>query len=362
MSTELHAVVPVVVFLVGLAIIVIAALALALALALVRGGPKQPPPLASINEPFRSVDTSDLPAPDFFTARDDTRLAYRHYAPRPAKLRGSAVLIHGSSASGVSLHTLARALAASGYHVYVPDVRGHGESGRKGTIAYVGQLEDDLSDFLDAVQPAPPRTLVGFSAGGGFALRFAGDARQAAFSRYVLLAPFIHQNAPTTQPAAGGWVNVGVPRSIALAILNALHIRLFNHLPTVAYALAPEAAARLTPRYSYNLMQNFRPQANYRANIRATRRPLDVLVGANDEAFRADAYAGLFEEAGRVVPVTIVPEVGHIGLTLDRVAVATIVAAVCERASEAVFIDTRSPRRRIRSSTQGRQSGAFEQR
>jgi alpha-beta hydrolase superfamily lysophospholipase len=361
MSTELHAVVPVVVFLVGLAglaglVIVV------VAVALVKGGPKQPPPLASINEPFKSVDTFDLPPTEHFTARDDTALAYRRYAGRPATSRGSAVLIHGSSASGVSMHTLAKAFAASGHDVYVPDMRGHGESGRKGTIAYVGQLEDDLSDFLDAVQPAGPRTLVGFSAGGGFALRFAGDTRQLAFDRYVLLAPFIHQDAPTTQPSVGGWVNVGIPRTIALTILNALRIKLFNHLPVVAYALAPKAAARLTPRYSYNLAQNFRPHNNYRADIRATRRPLEVLVGGSDEVFRAGAFAGVFEEAGRVVPVTIVPEVGHIGLTLEPVAVATIVGAVSERASEAVFIDDRSPRRRIRSSPQGRQSGALERR
>jgi non-heme chloroperoxidase len=355
MSTELHAVVPVVVFLVGLAVV-------AIAVALVKGGPKPPVPLASINEPFKFVDTSDLPPTERFTARDNTALAYRRYTSCRAKLRGSAVLIHGSSASGVSMHTLAMALAASGYNVYVPDIRGHGESGKKGTIAYVGQLEDDLSDFLDAVQPAGPRTLVGFSAGGGFALRFAGDARQLAFDRYVLLAPFIHQNAPTTPPSVGGWANVGIPRTLALTILNALHITLFNHLPTVAFALAPEAAARLTPRYSYNLMLNFRPHNHYRADIRATRRPIDVLVGENDEAFHAEAFAGVFEEAGRVVPVTIVPDVGHIGLTLERVAVATIVAVVSEHASEAVFIDDRSLRRRIKSSPHGRQSGALERR
>ena len=328
MSTELHAVMPVVVFCVGLAI---------MALALVKGGPKQPPPLASINEPFKSVDTSDLPPVERYAARDNAALAYRRYASRITRVRGSAVLIHGSSASGVSLHTLAKALAAVGYDVYVPDIRGHGESGKKGAIAYIGQLEDDLSDFLDVVQPAGPRTLVGFSAGGGFALRFAGDARQLAFDRYVLLAPFIHQKAPTTQPSAGGWVNVGLPRVTVLMILNKLHITLFNHLPTVAYALSPEAAAKLTPQYSYNLMQNFRPHEDYRADIRATRQPIEVLVGADDEAFHAGKFAEVFEEAGRVVPVTIVPGVAHIALTLDAAAVAAIVAAVSEYAGEVAF-------------------------
>ncbi|MFL9863427.1 alpha/beta hydrolase [Paraburkholderia fungorum] len=328
MSTELHAVMPVAVFLVGLAI---------MAVALVKGGPKQPPTLASINEPFKSVDTSDLPLLERYTARDNTQLAYRHYAGGITPARGSVVLIHGSSASSESLHTLAKAFAAAGYEVYVPDMRGHGESDKKGTIAYIGQLEDDLSDFIDAVQPIGPRTLAGFSAGGGFALRFAGDVRQMAFDRYVLLAPFIHEDAPTTVPSVGGWVNVGLPRVIVLLILNKLHITLFNHLPTVAYALSPEAAARLTPQYSYNLMQNFRPHADYRADIRATRQPIEVLVGANDEAFNAEAFAGVFKEAGRVVPVTIVPGVAHITLTLNAEAVAAIVGAVSEHAGDVVL-------------------------
>ncbi|WGS52024.1 lysophospholipase [Paraburkholderia sp. D15] len=337
MSIELHAVMPIVVLLSGLAYV---------AWALAKGGPKAPPPMDSINSPFKSIDYSDLPPLEHFVARDQTALAYRVYRGRtgagtgigtgPGSIRGSVVLIHGSSASSVSMHTLAKALVAEAYDVYVPDVRGHGESGKKGTIAYIGQLEDDLSDFIDAVQPPGPRTLAGFSAGGGFVLRFAGDARQMAFDRYVLLAPLIHHNAASTRRGGGGWVNVGLPRTIALVILNQLRITFFNHLPTVAFALTPEAAAMLTPQYSYNLMQNFRPRDDYRATIRATRRPVEVLVGANDEAFYADQFAGVFAEAGRVVPVTIVPGVGHIGLTLEPAAVAEIVAAVSERQGEAV--------------------------
>lgn len=333
MSAELHAVMPVVVLCIVLAV---------MAVALIKGGPKQPPPLASINDPFRSVDTSDLPALQRYTARDNASLAYRRYPARAAQVTGSVVLIHGSSASGVSMHSLAKALAAVGYDAYVPDMRGHGQSGEKGTIAYIGQLEDDLSDFVDAVQPAGRRVLAGFSAGGGFALRFAADTRQMAFDRYILLAPFLHQDAPSTRPAVGGWANVGLPRTIALVMLNALRITVFNHLPTIAYALSPEAAAKLTPRYSYNLMQNFRPHADYKADIRSARQPFEVLVGAQDEAFHGEAFAGVFAEAGRVVPVTIVPGVGHIGLTLDPAAISAIVGAVSERAAGATGVHERA--------------------
>ena len=47
--------------------------------------------------------------------------------------------------------------------------------------------------------------LIGFSAGGGFALHFAGSNKSALFDRYVLLAPYLGPWAPTNQPHAGGW-------------------------------------------------------------------------------------------------------------------------------------------------------------
>ncbi|MDE1180537.1 alpha/beta fold hydrolase [Paraburkholderia sp.] len=305
---------------------VAAAAVAAVALALIKGGPKQPKPVASINDPFRSVDLSGLPAIQYVQARDNTALAYRFYPSRVAQTRGSAVLIHGSSASGKSLHSLAMRLAEAGYASYTLDMRGHGESGARGTIAYIGQLEDDLEDCLAALDPATPRTLIGFSAGGGFALRFAADRRKNAFARYVLLSPFLHHRSPTTRPAAGGWAHVGMPRIVVLVTLNAVRIKVFNHLRTIAYALTPEAQKMLTPQYSFNLMQNFRPNADYRADIRHATQPMHVLIGSDDEAFFADAFAAEFTKPS--TNVTIVEGVGHIGLTLAPEALDAIVASL----------------------------------
>jgi alpha-beta hydrolase superfamily lysophospholipase len=110
------------------------------------------------------------------------------------------------------MHVMAKAFAAAGYTGYALDIRGHGGSGTRGHIAYVGQLEDDLEDFVSSVKPDKPATLVGFSSGGGFVLRFAGSTRQKLFSSYLLLSPFISQEAPTYRPNSGGWVSVGIPR------------------------------------------------------------------------------------------------------------------------------------------------------
>jgi alpha-beta hydrolase superfamily lysophospholipase len=301
----------------------------ALALVIIFGGPGTPTPMASVNEPFRAVDFSDLPPLAHFTARDGAPLAYRAYpALAIAPGKGSVVLIHGSSASSSSLHVLAKAFAAASFQVYALDMRGHGASGTKGKIGYIGQLEDDVADFMHAVSPAQPSTLVGFSSGGGFAVRFAGSDRQQLFQSYLFLSPFISQDAPTSRPGNGGWVSVGVPRIIALSVLNGFGIHALDDLVVYRFALNDEAKKILTPEYSFALATDFRPLRDYQANLRAMHQPCQVVAGADDEVFYADRFADVFHQAGKDVPVELVPGVDHIQLTLSPVALAAEIHAV----------------------------------
>jgi non-heme chloroperoxidase len=292
------------------------------------GGPADPPPMPSINNPFKDVNFSDLPQLSYFTARDGTKLGFRSYPAREGSAKGSVVLVHGSSASGSSMHVMAKGFAAAGYAVYALDIRGHGASGVKGRISYVGQLENDMEDFVRSAQLARPATLIGFSSGGGFVLRVAGSPRQSLFSNYLLLSPYLSHDAPTTRPSSGGWVSVGVPRIIAISILDSMGIRLFNDLPVTKFALAPAAKEFLTPQYSFALAANFGPQRDYQANIRAVKAPVQVLTGEKDEAFYPDKFAGVFQAAGKEVPVKILPGLDHIALTLDSAAVQAAIAAV----------------------------------
>ncbi len=299
-----------------------------LALAVAFGGPDDLDPMPSINEPFEDVDFSTLPPPNRYSARDGSRLAFRSYPPKAHPPRGAVVLIHGSSASGASMHVMARELAGAGYRVYAPDMRGHGESGVRGQIDYIGQLEDDLEDFVASLKPEGPLTLAGFSSGGGYALRVAAGSRRGLFANYLLLAPFLGQDAPTYRQDSGGWVSVGVPRLIALTVFNSIGVRAFNDLTVTRFALDEEARKFLTPHYSFALAQNFRPERDYRASVRALDRPVRVVVGEDDEAFHADRFAGVFEAEGKSVPVTRVPGVGHVALVLDPAAIGAAVSAL----------------------------------
>lgn len=319
----------------GLVALVVAAFTGAIAL----GGPRQialsdqaePPSYTRADSSSQGADFPALPVLQQYRARDGAMLGYRTYEAKAPVRGGSAVLIPGSSQASEHLHTLAGTLARAGVRVYVLDMRGHGSSGPWGKISYLGQLEDDLEDFLGAVNPAHPRTLIGFSASGGFALRFAGSQRQGLFDRYLLLAPTM---SPLISPSIykysgskdAGWVSLGLPRLIALNVLNRFGITFLNDLDAAHFRL-PEAARKThTATYSYALYSNFGPPNDYQENIRAVRQPLVVIAGEKDELIHSDRYAAIFKGAGRPVPVVLVPDVGHLSLTDSAAGLAAITA------------------------------------
>ncbi len=303
-------------------------LVLAVIAALIFGGPKPIAPLASINKPFDKVDFSDVPNTRSFAARDGTRLARLAYsAAGAAPGTRRIVLVHGSSARARSMHVLAKSLAHAGLDVASLDMRGHGDSGPRGQVRYVDQLGDDVEDFLRAVPHTGPSTLAGFSSGGGFVLRFAGGKRQDLFDRYLLLAPYLHRTAPINRVIEDKWVSVGLPRFIALSLLNRIGITAWNHLPVLRFGLDDSIKDYLTSSYSYTLTRAFGPHDNYRGDISRSRVPMRIMAGSEDELFDASRYASTFADAGRQIPVTVVPGVSHMGLTLDSRAMSAIINA-----------------------------------
>ena len=305
-------------------LLIVAALGLASVIAF--GGPTPPPPLVSIRDAVLKRDRTDLPKPTFFPARDQTTLAYRTYPAAAGPAIGAAVLIHGSVGSGADMHEIAKALTMVGLDAYAPDLRGHGASGTRGDIAYVGQREDDLADLLDELdrRGAPARrVLIGHSSGGGFALRVVALRFSRRFVGTILLSPYLGHDAPTANPRERGWAKVGLPRLIGLAILNHLGVRALNRLPVVAFAVDPTAVPDVTPAYSFRLRMNFAPHRDWRRDIASTRGPLLVLVGARDELFQANLFAELFAAApkGRV---ELLVNIDHMGIINDPAALSAI--------------------------------------
>lgn len=289
--------------------------------------PTSPPTLESVAAPFRNVDFSKLPPLIYYTARDGANLSYRAYTT-PGATR-TVVLIHGSSGSCISMHPLGSFLRNNGLNAYALDIRGHGDSGTKGYIDYIGQLEDDLEDFVNKeLEGNTSAVLTGFSSGGGFVLRFAGSDRQKLFSQYVLLSPYIGVDSPTARPDNGGWTDISVPRYEAIAFLGPIGEKLFGNLPVVAFAIDMKNIQFHTVKYSFRLSRNFCPHDDYESDIINAKQPMTVLVGDKDEIFISKEFKPLFAELRPQTKVIIVPGATHVTLTIGQPGMNAVLKAV----------------------------------
>ena len=291
------------------------------------GTAPRPPEMHSVIDVASGMDFRDVPALSYYVAHDRTRLAYREY---PATGHSLVVLVHGSSGSGTEMHVLAKALQNAGMTAFALDIRGHGGSGPHGDIKYIGQLEDDLADFVSHIRksyPSAPITLVAHSSGGGFAVRVHGSDIGSLFARYVLLSPYLGYDAPTVRPAAGGWAAVSLPRIIALTILQRFHITLGSGLPVIQFAVPKNLEGVLTASYSLRLLENFGPPRDYVGALALNPAPALVLIGQHDEIMYPDRFADALKAVKDHVSVAILAGISHMSIVSDPRAVAVVVQA-----------------------------------
>jgi alpha-beta hydrolase superfamily lysophospholipase len=312
----------------GIAVLTVVA---ALAAMIAFGTAHAPPPLASISDPFRKVDYSDLPPLQETPARKGTPIAFRAWVTEDAAGDAERVVIaiHGSSAFSSSMHQLAKSLRAQGMSVYAPDIRGHGKTGRHGDIDYAGQLDDDLADLVAVVRARHPQArivLLGLSSGGGYALH-AAAALGGLFDRSVLLAPMLGPRAPTVPQSVYTWARPYLPRIVAITVLGRFGIRAFDHLPSVAFAIPPGNPYDQTGVYSFRLMQAF-GTLDYAADLRKAPRPIAAIVGEKDQLFTAAMFEPAVHAVRPDVAVTVIPDLDHVTVSTDPRAVPAIVAAV----------------------------------
>lgn len=289
--------------------------------------PVSPPPMVSMMESLKRVDSREFPTPRQFRARDGASLQYYAYPAEPDKV---VVLIHGTVGPGTSMHALAQSVRAAGVTAYVLDIRGHSGSGRRGDIDYIGQIDDDLVDFVTQLGPAKSgetRTLLGFSGGAGFTLRFAGGSYGNLFDRYLFLAPILPGSA-AWRPNAGGWVSIALPRLITIAYLGRIGIHWFDGWPVISYAVSADPARDTTASYSYRLSTNFGAGRFYEAFLKNLHRPAAILVGDADEQVVADQFAPLLQRLGVDIPVTIVPGMKHADMIAHPAALQVVARAV----------------------------------
>jgi non-heme chloroperoxidase len=266
-----------------------------------------------------SIDYTGLPATTTITARDGTPLAVRVYV---SQSRTVVLAIHGSSGNNRYFHPLAQSLAAHGKAtVYALDLRGHGESGgRRGDVDYIGQLGDDLVDLAAAIRRDRPNArliVLGHSAGGGLIVRSAGSGQGLAVDGYVLLAPFLGPQAPTTRPAAGGWAVADVPKIMELATKAAQGDTAGQDAIVLRFNQPPSPNTRYQVlANSFRMLMSYTPGPDLARDLAGIRRPLLVLAGDRDESFYPDRYEPTIAPYATGT-FKMLPGVTHLGLVVN---------------------------------------------
>jgi alpha-beta hydrolase superfamily lysophospholipase len=300
---------------------------------LIAFGTAKPPAVApAITKPFAEIDTQALPELAWYKARDGALLSYREYRASDTKV---AVLLHGSAGSGVDMHPLALALQRAGISALVPDLRGHGANRPHGDIRYVGQLDDDLTDLISDKKPAfvnSTWTILGFSSGAAFALRFAAESPAGQLvDRYVLISPYLRYDAPSVRKSEPGstatqsWASASVGRIAGLTMLSQWGVHICDGLPVLAFPV-PENIDATTQTYSWRMFRNFGAEDDYLADIRRTVRPMQVFVGGSDELLDARKLQSEFQSQRPNVQVSILPSLSHSDMLTRADAIRAIVA------------------------------------
>ena len=71
----------------------------------------------------------------FISKQDKTKITYYEWTTK--KPKGIFQIVHGSIEYALRYEKLAKALNKAGYSVYAMDIRGHGETGKRGTMGFI---------------------------------------------------------------------------------------------------------------------------------------------------------------------------------------------------------------------------------
>ncbi len=230
-----------------------------------------------------------------FTMRDGVQI---HGQKLESSSNKTVLLLHGVLANSYTYNKMAGLLReALQAEVIAIDLRGHGQSeGVPGDVSTLNQYAEDLDDIISSVKTEKPKQsiiLAGHSMGGGILLRYTETFQQNQVDGYLLFAPNLGNNAPTTSQnldQENNFIKTHLSRGLGLRMLNEFGIHKYDSLKVVFYNLPEQMPLR---SYSYRSMEASTPM-NYRNTLRNIDKPMLVLVGSNDEAFIAKEYPTVF--------------------------------------------------------------------
>jgi pimeloyl-ACP methyl ester carboxylesterase len=204
------------------------------------------------------------------------RLHYFEASPRNAGGGTPLVLVHGLGARGEDWGAMMPALAAQGFHVYVPDLLGYGRSPRPDVSYSISLEEQTVAQFMQAMH-VPRADVGGWSMGGWIAMKLALDHPEMV-DRLV-----IYDSAGTYFPATFG-PELFTPDDVAG--VKKLH-GLLSPKPFDPPGFVAEAVVRKLQgnawvvRRSMAAMTNGRDLLDFR--LHSITQPMLIVWGAEDE-------------------------------------------------------------------------------
>ncbi len=274
-----------------------------------------------------SEEKSALPELLQFSGLDGTTLDYRFYESATPTQK-TLILVHGSGWHSQQFLSLASFTAGQGLaHVITPDLRGHGMTPvRRGDVDYIGQFEDDLAQLIKLVREINPTQKIilgGHSSGGGLVVRFAGGIHGEKADAFLLMAPYLKYNAPTTRENSGGWARPLTRRIIGLSMLNSVGFTNLNALPVIQFNMPAKVRNKpsgktATLSYSHRLNTSFAPRNDFEKDLAAMKQPFFLVAGSEDEAFFADKYEAVISAQTSSGQYEIVPDLNHLGIVQDE--------------------------------------------
>lgn len=260
--------------------------------------------------------------PVFVQATDGIKLAVRVFGPPPNKTKKGIGLVfyHGGGAhSAAGYQFLAQKLASDhDVTVYLPDLRGHGESGGpRGDAPCQEQVWEDVESVLKFANKHTKLFLGGHSSGGGLVVNYATgtNPRTIPIAGYVLVAPQLGYLSGTARPSNKRSTFASV--NIFAFVLNGI-FGIMGHSRAVKFAY-PERILEQDPRMvafnTVNMANAITPSgpSDQFQTINNSTLPVGLWIGANDEIFVPDKVT-------EFVPATppnvsaVVPEATHLGI------------------------------------------------
>jgi pimeloyl-ACP methyl ester carboxylesterase len=209
------------------------------------------------------------------------------------------------------------ALAASGYRVLAPDLRGYGQTslGQVGEppLAAMERYADDLAEMLDALELSGPVVFVGFSMGGYIAWQFlrrhadrvramvlidtraADDADEARKMRHKMADHVVEWGAERVAEAM-------LPKLFAAGSLESSH-------PMVAHTRAVICAT--DPRSIAAAQRGMAARPDVTAELSRITLPTLAIVGEEDALSPVDEMRGM-AEAIAGAQLAVIPAAGHL--------------------------------------------------